>query len=420
MSEPRQALIAGAGIGGLSAALALQRQGWQLQILEQSAQLSEVGAGIQIGPNVTRILHNWGLQEALKACAAEPERLVARHALQGHELGVLPLGKHIRERFGAPYLTIHRADLHGVLLQALNTAQTMGSAQAGSQLRLDLGQTVQSLTMNDGVYDSEYGGVHGSVQSNVNVQTNTQTLQAPLLIGADGLWSRVRASLWQDGPPQATGHVAYRALISMADLPVALRNPHVTVWLGPDLHVVQYPVRAGQAMNVVVIAHNSADAPQGWDHLATTQELLAATAQVCTPLRALLDAMPVWRRWVLFDRAPVSDAQTMARGRVALLGDAAHPMRPYLAQGAGMAIEDAQTLAQCLGSASNVNIPDALQRYADLRWQRNARVQARARRNGRIFHMSPPASWARDLALRLAGSKLMNLPWLYGNKAPGT
>lgn len=416
MSEPRQALIAGAGIGGLAAALALQRQGWQLQILEQSAQLSEVGAGIQIGPNVTRILHSWGLQEALKACAAEPERLVARHALQGHELGVLPLGKHMRDLFGAPYLTIHRADLHGVLLQALNATQAMSSAQAGSQLRLDLGQTVQSLTMNDGVYDSAYGGVQGSV----NVHTNTQTLQAPLLIGADGLWSRVRTSLWQDGPPQATGHVAYRALISMADLPVALRHQYVTVWLGPALHVVQYPVRAGQAMNVVVIAHNSADALQGWDHLATTQELLAATAQVCAPLRALLDAMPVWRRWVLFDRAPLSSAQAMVRGRVALLGDAAHPMRPYLAQGAGMAIEDAQTLAQCLGSLSNDNIPAALQRYADLRWQRNARVQARARRNGRIFHMSPPASWARDLALRLAGSKLMNLPWLYGYVAPGT
>lgn len=399
MNEPRHALIAGAGIGGLAAALALKNQGWQLQILEQSAVLSEVGAGIQMGPNVTRILHHWGLQDALQTCAFEPERLVSRSALHGHELGVLPLGQAMRERFGAPYLTIHRADLHGVLLQAFDQASMQGASPAHAQL--ELGQTVQSVSVND----------------SVQVQTNTQSLQAALLIGADGLWSRVREALWQDGPPIPTGHVAYRALMPMADLPAALRNPQITVWLGPALHVVQYPVRGGQAMNVVVIAHNHADAQQGWDHLVTAHEVLLATAQVCGPLRALLDAMPVWQRWVLFDRAPLSHAQAMAQGRVALLGDAAHPMRPYLAQGAGMAIEDAQALAVALQDRP---IPDALAHYAQQRWQRNARVQARARRNGRIFHLSAPWSIARDVALRIAGPQLMNLPWLYGHVAPGT
>ena len=399
MNEPRQALIAGAGIGGLAAALALQSLGWQLQILEQSARLSEVGAGIQIGPNVTRILHSWGLQEALQACSVEPERLVARHARQGHELGVLPLGKYMRDRFGAPYLTIHRAHLHRVLLQAVRAD-------------VSLNHTVEQVSLGS------------DVQVHTQTATGMHTWTSPLLIGADGLWSRVREAVWHDGPPLATGHVAYRALIAMKDLPMAMRSTQVTVWLGPALHVVQYPVhdpvQGGEALNVVVIVHNSAQTPQGWDHLATTQELQAATAQVCAPLRALLDAMPVWRRWALFDRTPLASAQDMARGRVALLGDAAHPMRPYLAQGAGMAIEDAQTLAQCLGSSTNGNIPAALQRYADLRWQRNARVQARARRNGRIFHMNAPASWARDWALRAAGPKLMNLPWLYGYVAPGT
>lgn len=412
MSEPRHALIAGAGIGGLAAALALQRLGWQLQILEQAPALSEVGAGIQLGPNVTRILRHWGLHDALQACAFEPERLVSRSALQGHELGVLPLGQVMRERFGAPYLTIHRADLHGVLLQSLGQSlgqsldQTLvqGSSPANASAHsahLALGQTVQSVSMQEGV----------------QVQTNTQLLQAPLLLGADGLWSRVRQALWQDGPPTPTGHVAYRALIAMADLPAKLRTPHITVWLGPALHVVQYPVRAGQAMNVVVIAHNRFEAQQGWDHVVAAQEVLGATAQVCAPLRAVLDAMPVWSRWVLFDRAPITGPHAMAQGRVALLGDAAHPMRPYLAQGAGMAIEDAQALALALQDRP---VSDALAHYAQQRWQRNARVQARARRNGRVFHLGAPWSTARDVALRMAGPKLMNLPWLYGHVAPGT
>ena len=399
MSETRQALIAGAGIGGLAAALALQQQGWQLQILEQSAQLSEVGAGIQIGPNVTRILHSWGLQSALQACAAQPDRLVARHAQRGHELGVLPLDRHMQDRFGAPYLTIHRAYLHRVLLQAVS-----------SEISLD--HRVEQVSSGDGVQ------VHSTSA------TGTRTWTTPVLVGADGLWSRVREAVWQDGAPTATGHVAYRSLIAMKDLPLSMRSTQVTVWLGPDLHVVQYPVvdpvKGGEALNVVVIAHNSAQTPQGWDHLATTYELQAATAQVCATLRTLLDAMPVWRRWALFDREPLLSAQSMAQGCVALLGDAAHPMRPYLAQGAGMAIEDAQVLAQCLGPSTHLNLPDALQHYAAVRWQRNARVQARARRNGRIFHLNAPASWGRDWALRAAGPRLMNLPWLYGYVAPGT
>ena len=391
----RHALIAGAGIGGLAAALALKNQGWSLQILEQSARLSEVGAGLQLGPNVTRILQAWGLEKALQECAAEPQRLVARHALHGHELGVLPLGQDMQRRWGAPYLTVHRADLHQVLLQALLQA-------------LD----TSALMLNQKVIGVEAGQC-------VKVRTATHQVEAPLLIAADGLWSEVRTCLWADAAPQPTGHVAYRALLNWQDVPEAMRASQVTVWLGPALHVVQYPVRAGQAMNVVVIAHvapETTHAPQDWDSQRTAQHLGAATNGVCAPLRGLLDAVSEWRRWDLYDRASLQGPQDMARDNVALLGDAAHPMRPYLAQGAGMAIEDAQALATCLSEvqAQHAPVAHALQRYAQERWQRNARVQARARRNGMIFHLPTPWSLARDLALRLAAPSLMNLPWLYG------
>jgi salicylate hydroxylase len=195
-----------------------------------------------------------------------------------------------------------------------------------------------------------------------------------------------------------------------------LRSPDVTVWLGPCLHVVAYPVRRGEELNVVAIVQGTAPGPpQDWDQGAVAAELQAAMGRQCAPLQDLVRAMPSWRLWALHDRAPIGSADEMVRGRVALVGDAAHPMRPYFAQGAGMAIEDAAELGRALALAAKagIDVPLALRRYAVNRWARCAQVQARSRRNGRIFHATGLMQWGRDLSLRLLGERLLDQPWLY-------
>ena len=389
-NECKQVLIAGGGIGGLAAALACARQGLAVQLIERADRFSEVGAGIQIGPNVTRILQAWGLQDALACVAAFPERLQARDAQTGQLLGRLRLGERARALYGAPYATIHRADLHALLLDAAKAAG----------VQIALGQTI--------------AGWSESTEGVVAQSASGQSWQADALVGADGVWSTVRQQLLADEPARFTGHLAFRALVPQADLPSALRSDEVTVWMGPRLHVVHYPVQAGRALNVVAIVHGQKpDNPDGWDHAGQGDALMQLMGHVGADLRQRLEAMPAWRLWALHDRAPVSAASQMAQGRVALLGDAAHPMRPYLAQGAGMAIEDAHVLAQCLDQGPG-SVAQRLQAYASQRWARNAQVQARAIRNGRIFHATGAVAMGRNLSMRLMGERLMDVPWLYG------
>ncbi len=387
---PQQMLIAGGGIGGLAAAVSCTQRGVPVQLLERAAQLSEVGAGIQIGPNVTRILQAWGLGDALAQVAAFPPRLQARDAQTGQVLGTLTLGERAQSLYGAPYATIHRADLQGLLHSAAQSA--------GVDIRL--GQTVQ------GWQDTSDG---------LGVTTaDGASVQAGALIGADGVWSAVRQQLLGDAPARFTGHLAYRALVAQADLPAHLRSEQVTVWMGPRLHVVHYPVRSGQWLNLVAIVHGAKPEPsQDWDQVGQTQALLQAMGAVGHDLHERLASVPAWRQWALHDREPLNGAKQMAQGRVALLGDAAHPMRPYLAQGAGMAIEDAQVLAQCF-CIDNATVPEQLQAYAEQRWVRNARVQARAIRNGRIFHAQGAVALGRNLTMRFMGERVMDVPWLYG------
>jgi salicylate hydroxylase len=406
----RQALVVGGGIGGLAAALSASRAGWDVRLYERAPAFSEVGAGVQLGPNVVRVLHGWGLEAGLARVAAFPERLQVRDALSGQALGVLPLGARTVQTYGAPYATIARADLHGLLLDAL---------QERSNLWLNLNSAVARFADN------------GSV---VTIKTTEGLeVEGDALVGADGLWSGVREQLLNDGPPRVTGHLAYRAMLPQASLPERLRSQQVTAWLGPRLHVVQYPVRGGDWLNVVAIVHGQVQRDlQSWDHAAHAADLQVALAQTAAPLRELIDAVTVcgeasgadgaaavgWRLWPLCDRPPMTSAHQQAQGRVALLGDAAHPMRPYLAQGAGMAIEDAAELGRALGQALDpaFEVTALLQRYALRRWQRNARVQARALRNGQIFHADGALRWARNASLQLLGEKLLDLPWLYGDQ----
>jgi len=389
--ERPKALIAGGGIGGLAAALACARAGTGVALFERAAEFTEVGAGIQLGPNVVRVLHDWGLKDELAAVAAFPHRLQVRSAGTGAELGVLMLGPEIQARYGFPYATLHRADLHGLL-------------------RVALTHTGVQLNVNSAV-DRFVPLAHG-VQLHL---TDRRQADGDLLIGADGLWSGVRRQLLGDALPQPMGHLAYRALVPQGSLPANLRSQQVTAWLGPRLHVVQYPVRRGEWLNVVAFVHGQvAGDIQDWNHNANAADLRRAMGATCSPLQALMHAIDDWRLWVLSIRPPMRSAQEQAQGRVALLGDAAHPMVPYLAQGAGMAIEDAAELGRLLGSAgASLHVPTLLQHYAQARWARNARVQARALRNGRIFHATGPMRWGRNAAMKMLGERLLDVPWLY-------
>ena len=404
-------LIAGGGIGGLAAALTASRANWEVQLHEKAAAFSEVGAGLQLGPNVVNLLHNWGLARALDTVAAFPEHLEVRSVLSGAMLGNLRLGSVISERYGAPYATVHRADMHGLLLEAV---------QQQSRAKLYLNSPLQGFKQSPHAVTLQTAdGADGADGAEVN---------GDVLIGADGLWSSVRKQLLGDGPPRRTGHLAYRALMPQAALPARLRCQNVTVWLGPRMHIVHYPVRRGEWLNLVAIVHADTDTDtdtdtatdaEGWDHSANAAELAAALAGSCTALRDLMAAVNVWRLWPLCDRPPMQGAYQHARGRVALLGDAAHPMLPYLAQGAGMAIEDAAELGDAFKQAldSALDMPAMLQRYAARRWQRNARVQARALRNGQIFHAEGLVRWGRDASMKLLGEPLLDLPWLYRGPA---
>lgn len=387
-------LVAGAGMAGLAAATAAARAGLCVRVFEQTARLGEVGAGLQLGPNAVRVLADWGLMDALCAVAAFPDALVVRDARAGGELGRLRLGERAQARYGQPYATLHRADLHALLWQA---------ASSCDKVAIELGHTVLD-------WQAEPDGV--TVQL-----SNAETARGRLLLGCDGLWSRVRVPLLGDEMPRPTGHIAYRGLVDQATWPAAQRQNVVAAWLGPRMHAVVYPVRRGEQLNVVVIVHGrlGGDA-QNWSHSAELADLRAAMGPVAPALDAVLDAVPQWLRWPLFERPVITGPHAHGSGRVALLGDAAHPMRPYLAQGAAMALEDAWSLSQRLAQTQQpMQDPGpALATWAAQRWRRNAWVQARAARNGRIFHLLPPLSWGRNLAMAVLGERLLDVPRLYG------
>ena len=385
MSE--KVLIVGGGIAGLASGLALARAHAEVRIFERAPALTEVGAGVQLGPNVTRILNAWGMLPAIEKVATYPANLHARNAKSGEVLATLPLSN-MTTRYGSPYITIHRADLQNALLEK-----------------------VQAL------------GIDVQCDSTVHKLPTDLHKTSEALVIADGVWSNLRQQLLGDGPPRMTDHLAYRALVAQAELPAHLRTQDVLVWMGPNVHVVQYPVRGGEWLNVVCLTEGklqgiSLQDLQDWNLSKTPQDtrvdLQSALKGTCADLQSLVEACSNWRLWPLCDRQPMHSAAQHAQGRVALVGDAAHPMRPYLAQGAGMAIEDAAELAHQWTALADQDVGQRFAAFAHARWQRNARVQARAIRNGEIFHAAGPMQWARDVGLRTLGEKLMDMPWLYG------
>ena len=389
----RELLIAGGGIGGLAAAVAARRARWEARLFEQADRFSEVGAGIQLGPNTSRILREWDLlQGPLADQVATPPRLRVRDGVDGAELGLLELGASCEQRYGAPYLTVHRADLQAALLEAARLAGT----------RMHSGCRISSV-------EPQADGVAVRTPA-------AELVNGDALVAADGVWSKLRQEVAGGDAPRSSGHLAYRGIVRQHDLPERLRSAEVTVWLAPRMHLVSYPVRGGDWLNVVCVVEGTQPGdPHDWDHAASQAQLDAALGPVCAEVRERVASMPDWRLWVLHARPPVASPDQMARGRLALLGDAAHPMRPYLAQGAGMAIEDARELQRVLAMVSDdiADVPTALRRYALNRWERVARVQERSLRNGTIFHASGPLRLARNAGLRTLGARLLDQPWLY-------
>ncbi len=405
-------LIVGGGIGGLAAALACARVGLPVQVVEQADAFAEVGAGIQLGPNAMRVLADLGVTPVLDADLAWPLGLHVRDLMDGRQLAHLHLGEAMVTQYGAPYATVARADLHRALLASLGQHSKDRPAEAiGSQT----GTRLLSWEQQDAAVLAH---VQRHAQSKTSGAAGT-SIEARVLVGADGARSQVRSQLKGLPSLDYSGHVAYRAVIDQQRLPVHLRQRDVSVWLGPGLHVVHYPIAGGQRLNIVALLEGPLpQGPVGWDHPAPMPALLAQLRHAHRELKGLTEAVPEWRMWPLFRQTPLAAAEQMAQGRVALLGDAAHATLPYLAQGAAMAIEDAQALAACLAQAPEGQEEQALQRYAQLRWKRCARVQGVSSRNGWAFHVNGPLAVARNLLLRVRGENMLNQAWLYGHEGP--
>ena len=381
-------LIAGGGIGGLAVALALARVGRAVHIIERAAGDNEAGAGIQLGPNAVKVLRRLGIDAAVGAVASEPEALIIRAGATGGILSRMQLGHEIARRHGAPYWVVHRADLQRVLMRAV-------AAEAAVAIRG--GCSVETVSLPDA------GGVR------VTLSDGTQ-LDGVALIGADGLWSNVRTWIQPGYLPVPSGYCAFRALIPAAQAGV-LASSVVGAWLSPSAHVVHYPVRGGSEINVVVVVRDGA-VLEAWNSEAPTGQVIAAVAGFAPELVRALAAAPGWQKWSLAE--PV-DLQTWTRGPVALLGDAAHAMLPFFAQGGAMALEDAAVLAQCVSMRGD-NLLAAFEHFAGLRRARVERVQAASSANGRIFHLSGASALARDAALRLMPQAVLQarFDWLYG------
>jgi 3-hydroxybenzoate 6-monooxygenase len=385
-------IIAGAGIGGLSAAIALARHGFAVRVYERVAQLREFGAGIQLGPNAFRMFERLGVQHAMQEIAFEPRAIVLMDSVSGSEICRQRVTGSFRHQFGYPYRVGHRADVQKILLRAARSYP--------DSLELRLGESIRS-------FDQTESDVTVTLESGA-------TSVASALIGADGLWSVVRQAILGDGPPRVSGHIAYRAVLSTTEIPGDLLSDNVEVWAGPRHHLVCYKVSGGKSLNIVAIFHSSRYL-EGWDTSGDAAELNAGFADACPRVRRLLSFVQTWRMWVLCDRHPMPG---WSRGRVTLLGDAAHPTLPYLAQGACMAVEDAVSLADRIARQSD-NVPAALSEYERVRLERTASVQQTAREMGEIYHADGQAREARNkaLAARDPDDHEANA-WLFGTEGP--
>jgi len=382
----REIIIAGGGIGGLSAALALARKGRRVRVLEKAAEFGEIGYGIQMGPNVAKMLDRLGILEAIEAHAFFPDALIFADALDNRELTRIAVGKFFRQRYGYRYFVIHRRDLHGEILKACRTHGEIALETSRGLASFEQRGGAVLVRCDDG---AEYEGA--------------------ALIGADGLWSPTRKAVIGDGAPRVAGHFVYRGVVPMEQITDRSRADAMTIWGGPDLHLVQYRLRGGTVMNNVATVVSRRFRRRETD-AGTPDELEEIFARTDPHVRDILRYVSRERNWVLHDRDPVTN---WTKGCVTLLGDAAHPTLQYLAQGAQMAIEDAVVLAEKVAAAGE-NLEAAFLSYQSERMNRSARVVLSSRFFGEVLHADSGARELRNEMLRRRSPEdFAEFDWLY-------
>ena len=386
-------LVAGGGIGGVAAALALVRQGFHVKVLEQAPQLGEIGAGIQFGPNAFAALDALGIGEKARARAVYTDEMVMHDALDETLVGRIPTGEAFRRRFGNPYAVIHRADIHRSLLEG---------AQETGRVEVLTSTTVQRVEQDDDsvtVFDAS-GNKHYGIA----------------LIGADGVKSAVRRQYVAD-EARVSGHVVYRAVVEKKDFPADLQWNAASIWVGPNCHLVHYPLRGGEQYNVVVTFH-SRDQEKWSVREGSREEVLSYFEGICSRARQLIELPKDWKRWATADREPIGQWTFGPSNRATLLGDAAHPTLQYLAQGACMAMEDAVTLGEALRVHHN-DFARAFAHYQRSRIPRTARIVLSAREMGRIFHARGVERLVRNELWKGRSPERFYdaMEWLYGWRA---
>jgi 2-polyprenyl-6-methoxyphenol hydroxylase-like FAD-dependent oxidoreductase len=388
-SEHSPILIAGGGIGGLAAALGLASKGFSVIVLEKAPALGEIGAGIQLAPNAFHSFDYLGVGDAARAIAVYIDKLRLMDALTGEEIAHVPLDAPFRERFGNPYAVIHRGDLHGIFLRACRDDPRIELRTSSEVVGYEQDGTIVQACLSNG--------------SNVSGMA---------LIGADGLWSNVRRQLVGDGSPRVSGHTTYRSVIPVEQMPEDLRWNAATLWAGPKCHIVHYPLQEWKLFNLVVTYHNDAPEPVAGKPVPE-EEVLKGFGHVHERARQIIRHGSDWRLWVLCDRDPV---ETWVDGRVTLLGDAAHPMLQYFAQGACMAMEDAVCLAHMFGAYPG-RVEAALENYRLRRILRTTRVQLQSREIGtHIYHPAGAHALLRNAIMKAKSPRdwYDSLEWLYG------
>ena len=388
MAAPVRILVAGGGIGGLAAALALAQKGIASLVLEKASQLGEIGAGIQLGPNAFHCFDRLGVGQAARAMAVYIDNLLLMDAMSDGEITRIDLGEAFRARYRNPYAVVHRGDLHGVLLKA---------CREHPLIELEVSSEVVG-------YDQDGTGVTARLGNGRSVTGNA-------LIGADGLWSNVRRLVVGDGAPRVSGHTTYRSVIPTEQMPEDLRWNAATLWAGPKCHIVHYPLSGWKVFNLVVTYHNDAPEPVAGKPVPV-DEVWRGFGHVCERAQTIIRHGVDWKMWVLCDRDPVDK---WVDGNVALLGDAAHPMLQYMAQGACMAMEDAVCLADAL--STHDTMATGLENYRARRVLRTTRVQLMSRAMGdHVYHPAGPHAALR-YAIMSAKSQpdwYATLDWLYG------